>query len=245
MAQDFVYIGGRKVEVGDPGDHDFEFIQGESITDTGESNLVFTTGVGWGGAWDSYFYESGPNSKTSHFEINVGTKPLVYIDHDGSITDDGSNAFGIIRRKDALAQQDNFTVTFREVDASTNGADNNRSYGVFNGSEGTRPFDNQNVSSMYFSDQETSSGSGTRELKLATADGSGSQLDSTFISPPSYPADFSIVYDGSSAEFRRNGSTLATLNAPGPSDWYPAASLEDDGTISAGDTLTIDDVDLS
>lgn len=45
-----IFVEGEPVEVGAAGDHDFEFQEGESITDAGKSDLVFVEDTGIGSA---------------------------------------------------------------------------------------------------------------------------------------------------------------------------------------------------
>jgi len=46
---DYIFEKGEPIEVGREGDHEFVFASGESVTDRGESELVFESGVGLGG----------------------------------------------------------------------------------------------------------------------------------------------------------------------------------------------------
>lgn len=61
----FVYESGVAVSVGSPGVHDYEFVEGTSLLDSGGSSLVFVSGTGLGGATVIDDFERGDLSPYS------------------------------------------------------------------------------------------------------------------------------------------------------------------------------------
>lgn len=59
----YIFIEGEAIQVGNPGDHDFEFSQGESVVDAGDSDFVFVEGTGMGGGIIIDDFEDGDLSE--------------------------------------------------------------------------------------------------------------------------------------------------------------------------------------
>lgn len=238
------------MDVGEEGEHNFEFVEGEPLTDTGLSNIAFVEGTGLGGVgWDAYYWwdedEYGSEEPdTSGFELEVGSDPLFRAEHDGSqYGSDEAHLFGIVRRREAIDFETDFRITFHDVDASQNNPENNRSVGVTDATEEERPFDNNDVSAIYFSAQEEDTDE-PEVLQVGAKDGSGDSLDEEELDAIDFPCDLSIEYDGNEARFYRNGELLETLDAPSGRDWVPCISLEDDNDVTASGFIEVNDVEV-
>lgn len=250
---DLVYVNGSAVDVGEEGEHTFEFVEGEHLTDSGISNIVFVEDVGVGGVgWDFYFTQTGDDAgsgDTDGFEFTVGVDLLADLSHDGRnyTADTGldANVFGVVRRREPVDDETNFTLTFENADATFNSSENNKTFGVFDGDEPTRPFDNTDVAAMYISFQEKQQG-GPLQIRCQTTDGSGTNLDRyESTSVPSLPADIGLQYDGSTVTILYNGSSITTLDAPSPRTWFPAMNIEDDDDVDEGDSMVVESFDLA
>lgn len=68
---DFVFEEGEAVDIGAAGQHDFEFVEGESLTDNDKSTLAFVEGTGIGGVWRTL--TTRPAGGNEAFVIIIGS----------------------------------------------------------------------------------------------------------------------------------------------------------------------------
>jgi len=88
----FVYEQGEAISVGSHGDHDFVFHEGDPVTDTGISDLVFEAGTGLGQAHLIWYSQKSPDK---YHEIDYDTFSIVQSGDSPANTDATQGAGGV------------------------------------------------------------------------------------------------------------------------------------------------------
>lgn len=224
----YVYISGKAATVGSPGDHDYEFVSGESLTDAATDGYVIVSGTPVGSGWTTYEINT-PDTITRQ----AGGSPLVELEHGG-----GSRGFIIARRSSPISSPP-VEVEFSNSTYTANNPDFQNNFVLgFSATPDSRPFDS-NVASIGVYFQESGSTNPTRQFKVH--DSNGNVTQTTLSSSVSWTDTLTVGFDGTDGYLLVNGSEVAR-HAADNVDYYPAVSLEDDGDVSEGDRATVGSV---